>query len=112
VSVSPDFLRSVANLDARAGEPCGRALRDAANEIERLRDELRARRDAAAIEHKIIDEERARVEYWYEHLQAERSVADDLAAVLDAYHERYMDHGPALEEQADAVLARYREARR
>jgi hypothetical protein len=112
MSVSPDFLRSVANLDARAGEPCGRALRDAADEIERLRDELQARRDAAAIEHRIIDEERARVEYWYEHMQAERALADDLAAALDTVLLNCGFVGDGGVDEAEDVLARYREARR
>jgi hypothetical protein len=33
----PDDLRALADCDARAGEPLGKALRWAADEIERLR---------------------------------------------------------------------------
>jgi hypothetical protein len=38
VIFGPDDLRAIAECDARAGEPLGKALRWAADEIDRLRD--------------------------------------------------------------------------
>jgi hypothetical protein len=40
VIFGPDALRTTADLDARAGEPCGKALRWAADRIEALEAEL------------------------------------------------------------------------
>ena len=43
-----EHLRGLADCDARAGEPLGKCMREAADEIERLREELARRRTCSA----------------------------------------------------------------